>query len=139
DMANINLILDTRKKSKSSITGLYPIVLRVFHKKTRYIYLSHQTSIEGWDSIKMKLKKSVSINKELNVVEINNDFQDKLYKAQLVIRDIGDAIDLTDVNYLVQLIKTSWEATNNSKLKQRVVNGITLSQWGEVLIKRKKM
>jgi hypothetical protein len=33
-MAKVSLILDTRKKSKSRITGLYPIVLKVFHKKT---------------------------------------------------------------------------------------------------------
>ncbi|HET8964329.1 MAG TPA: Arm DNA-binding domain-containing protein [Chitinophagales bacterium] len=109
-MAKIKLTLDTRKKSKSSTTGLYPIVLRVFHKKPRFIYLSHQTSPEGWDSSKMKLKKSASANKDLDVDAINNNIYDKTYLAQTVIRDIGDALSLTDVDTLVKLIKDSWEA-----------------------------
>src|SRR5690606_33606349 len=138
-MAKIKLNLDTRKKSKSSTTGLYPIVLRVFHKKPRFIYLGYQTSPEGWDSSKMKLKKSVSVNKELDIDAINNDIYDKIHMAQMVIRDIGDAIDQTDVDYFAQLIKDSWEAKNNSTIKQRIINGITLSDWGSELIRRKEM
>src|SRR5690606_30347672 len=107
--------------------------------KPRFIYLSHQTSPEGWDSSKMKLKKSVSANKDLDIDAINNNIYDKAYLAQMVIRDIGDALSLTDVDTLVKLIKASWETKNKSKLKQRIVNGITLSEWGGELIKRKQM
>ncbi|MCG2462980.1 phage integrase SAM-like domain-containing protein, partial [Flavobacteriaceae bacterium F89] len=138
-MAKIKFTLDTRKKSKSSTTGLYPIVLRVFHKKPRFIYLNYQTSPEGWDSSKMKLKKSILANKDLDIDTINNDIYDKIHLAQMVIRDIGDAIDQTNVDNLVQLIKVSWESKNSSSLKQRIVNGITLAEWGGELIRRKEM
>lgn len=138
-MAKVKLILDTRLKSKSTVTGLFPIVLRVFHKKTRYISLSYQTLPDGWDSIKMKLKKSASVNKEINVDNINNELSDKDYSAKIVIREIGEkALELTDVDNLVKLIKDSWEADNDSAIKQRIINGITLSEWGDVLIKRKQ-
>ncbi|TQO39758.1 hypothetical protein GQ41_4449 [Arenibacter algicola] len=36
-MAKVRLILDTRKSAKSSTNGLYPVAIRLFHKKARII------------------------------------------------------------------------------------------------------
>lgn len=54
-------------------------------------------------------------------------------------RRIENAINLTDVDNLNQQIKDSWESKNRSTLKQRILNTITLSDWGDVPIKRKEM
>ncbi|WP_299111327.1 hypothetical protein [uncultured Winogradskyella sp.] len=49
-MARAKLILDTRAKSKTENEGVFPIVVRVFHKGPRMIRLPYKTSKVGWDA-----------------------------------------------------------------------------------------
>lgn len=55
-MARARLTLDTREKSKNS-NGLYPIILRIFHRKPRMVRMDKYTSKDGWDDSRMELKK----------------------------------------------------------------------------------
>ncbi len=136
-MAKVRLILDTRNNSKRR-DGTYPICLRVFHKKTRIVPLDYYTSILGWDDINGKLKKSVGINKNLNCGFIGYEIDDKIYKAKLVIRELGRSIDLVSVDRLVELFKDKWDYNPTSELKKKIENDVSLSKWGEILIKRKE-
>ena len=137
-MAKVSLILDTRKKSKSRITGLYPIVLKVFHKKNRLLRIGHFTSLAGWDSKNHLLRKSSAVNNGLDCQKINAELGDKLHWAKQVVYELGDSIDHLDVDLLLDHIKVRWDSELDFEIKKKVENNITLSQWGSVLINRKR-
>ena len=61
-MALVRLTLDTRTTFRKK-DNRYPIVLKVFHHKARFIRIGYYTSIEGWDGRYSKLKKSASVNR----------------------------------------------------------------------------
>ncbi|MCK0148346.1 phage integrase SAM-like domain-containing protein [Arenibacter sp. F26102] len=138
-MAKVSLILDTRKKSKSRITGLYLIVLKVFHKKNRLLRIGHCTSLAGWDSKNHLLRKSSLANNGLDYQKINAELGDKLHWAKQVVYELGDSIDRLDVDLLLDHIKVRWDSELDFEIKKKVENNITLSQWGSVLINRKRV
>jgi len=43
-----------------------------------------------------------------------------------------------DVNGLIDLIKNKWDGNLKSEIKKKVENNISLRDWGEVLISRKR-
>ena len=137
-MAKVRLILDTRNSAKSPTTGLYPVAIRLFHHKTRIIRLLHYTSPVGWDDRAMGLKKSVTINKEIDCDKINENIYDQLYIARKLITELGKSINSVDCNMLVELIKKAWDKKVDTKIRQEVDNRLTLSEWGKVLIERKR-
>lgn len=138
-MARARIILDTRKASKSSITGLFPIAVRVFHKKPRIVRLSYSTSVKGWDENNLLLRKSVKENFSLDCDEINIEIYEKLDASKRIINEIGGSIDNINVDDLVDEIKSRWEGKNNSNLKKKYETCITLSEFGKTLIDRKNM
>jgi|GEM_PF-2690197 len=137
-MAKVSLILDTRKKSKSRITGLYPIVLKVFHKKNRLLRLGKYTSPAGWDSKNHLLCRSTAVNNGLDSQKINAELGDKFNWAKQVVYELGDSIDQLDVDLLLDHIKVRWDCELDFEIKKKVENNISLSQWGSVLINRKR-
>lgn len=136
-MAKARIILDTRTESQSKVTGLYPIAVRVFHKKARIIRLPHYTSPKGWNEKEGTLKRSVKENSNLDCDTINHELFEKLTMAKRLILDLGENIDNITVDTLVDEIKRSWENGNKTEIKQKYENCITLSEFGEVLIQRK--
>jgi len=136
-MAKIRLILDIRKSSRKT-DGTYPISLSIFHKKPRIVGLGYSTSILGWDEASCKLKKSALCNKGLRCDEIDQEIDDKFYWAKSLIRQLGKSIANLDVNSLVDLIKDNWDANLKSDIKKKVENNISLSEWGNTLMERKK-
>ena len=136
-MARAMLILDTRTKSKTVNEGLYPIVLRVFHKKPRMIRFPYWTSKAGWDANKMIFKKSVSVNKNFDCDDINRKIYEKLHSAKSMINDLGETLDKITVDTLVENIKKLWDNELDSKIKKDLSNEITLGEWGKILIDRK--
>tara|TARA_R110002049_G_scaffold97098_3_gene236959 strand:- start:11574 stop:11801 length:228 start_codon:yes stop_codon:yes gene_type:complete len=75
-MAEVRLILDTRKSAKRASTGLFPIAIRLFHRKTRIIRVPYRTSPEGWDDKSMKLKKSAISNEHIDCDKFNESIYD---------------------------------------------------------------
>lgn len=136
-MAKVRLVLDTRKSAKSVTIGLFPIAIRLFHRKTRIIRLPYRTSPAGWDDKLMKLKKSASSNEHIDCDKINESIYDKLHIARKVIVGLGESINAIDSDILVEYIKKAWDKTVDTKMRQEVENGLTLSDWGKVLIDRK--
>ncbi|ASO04651.1 tyrosine-type recombinase/integrase [Arenibacter algicola] len=136
-MAKVRLVLDTRKSAKSATIGLFPIAIRLFHRKTRIIRLPYRTSPTGWDDKLMKLKKSASSNENIDCDKINESIYDKLHIARKVIVGLGESINSIDSDILVEYIKKAWDKTVDTKIRQEVDNGLTLSDWGKVLIDRK--
>lgn len=136
DMALAKLTLDTRKKSQNN-DGLYPVVIRIFHKKPRMIRMNTYTSISGWDDLNKGLKKSVSINKDLDCNKINIELYEKLHSAKSLINELGDTINKISVDILVEQVKRTWDNSLNSELKNNFSNPSTINEWSEVLIKRK--
>ena len=135
-MAKARLILDTRKSSKG-IDGLYPIALRIFHKKQRIIRLPQSTSVAGWDDKNMTFKKSASANKDRDCDFINTNLYAKLHSAKSIINELGDTINDISVDVLIKNIKKSWDDGLSSDLKKNLSNEISLLDWGQVLINRK--
>lgn len=76
-MARVELFLDTRNLSKSSLTRLNLVALRVFHKKSRLIRLSFYTSKVVWDSKLSKFKKFAIANKTQDCDYINKELYTK--------------------------------------------------------------
>ncbi|REE07672.1 MULTISPECIES: tyrosine-type recombinase/integrase [Winogradskyella] len=136
-MARAKLILDTRAKSKTANEGLFPIVVRVFHKRPRMIRLPYKTSKAGWDANNMTMKKSVSVNKDLDCDEINKALYEKLHSAKTLINELGDTLNQITVDTLVENIKKIWDDKLDSKVKKDLSNEITIAEWGNVLINRK--
>ena len=136
-MARARLILDTRKKSKSVNEGLFPIAVRVFHKKPRMIRLSYSTSKVGWDAKNMILKKSASANKDVDCDKVNKTIYEKLHSAKSIINKHGDTLNSISADKLVENIKKSWDDKLDSKVKKDLSNEIILAEWGKVLIDRK--
>ena len=166
-MAKVKLILDTRDKSRSPITGLFPVALRVFHKQARMIRLSYYTSAVGWDKVEGRLKKAAKANKNQNCERINIKINRQWQIAKNLIDDLGNHIRKFTVDELVEKIKTKWdeaveiksndysfhglngiaktESNDHSSegLNERTRNDysktqITLEQWGKILIERKE-
>ena len=104
-MARAELILDTKAKSKTANEGVSPIVVRVFHKRPRMIRLHYKTSKAGWDANNMTMKKSVSVNKDLDCDEINKALYEKLHSAKSLINELGDTLNQLTVDTLVDNIK----------------------------------
>ena len=136
-MARARLILDTRKASRSSVTGLFPIAIRVFHGRPRIIRLSHYTSAKGWDDANDSLRKSVKDNIDFDCNRINVEIYEKLDAARKVIHELGKSIGNIHVDALVEEIKNRWAAENKSDLKNRYQKCITLEEFGKILIDRK--
>jgi len=136
-MAKARLILDTRSKSKSTHEGLFPIVIRIFHKKPRMIRLSYSTSRAGWDDKSMTLKKSVAANKDIECDVINTIIYNKLHIAKSTINKLGETINIISVDTLIENIKISWDEQLDSKIKKDLSNEISLDDWGQILINRK--
>lgn len=135
-MARASLILDVRKSSKN-VEGLYPIALRIFHKKQRIIRLPESTSKAGWNEQRMFLKKSVLANQGKDCDSINRNLYNKLHIAKSIINELGDTINAINVDTLVAHIKQAWDKELQSDLKTNLSNEISLSEWGQVLIGRK--
>lgn len=136
-MARIKLLLDTREKSKSVKTGLYPITLKLFHRKTRMIRLPYWTSSSGWDSENMRLKKSAIANKDVDCDIINREISNKLNLAKKLIIDLGETLNDVTVDTVVENIKKIWDGKKDSEVRRNLSNEITINEWGAVLIKRK--
>ncbi|MGX1927908.1 tyrosine-type recombinase/integrase [Flagellimonas sp. 2504JD4-2] len=137
-MAKVRLILDTRKSSKSANSNLFPIALRVYHIKPRLIRLPYQTSKAGWNNNNQVLKKSVAANKSLECNKINQILYNKLHDAKSLINELGNGIQFMDVDVLVNEIKKRWQDKISPKLKSKMSNGLMLSEWGKVIIERKR-
>ena len=135
-MAQLKMTLDTRESSKR-LNRTYPISLRVFHQKARFIKTGYYTTVQGWDEGNQILRKSASINKKIRLNEINSELEDKLYIAKKNVRELGQSISKIDVSQLVQLIKESWDYNLKSEIKRKAENQITLKEWGQVIIERK--
>tara|TARA_R110002096_G_scaffold18976_1_gene63882 strand:- start:322 stop:1575 length:1254 start_codon:yes stop_codon:yes gene_type:complete len=135
-MARARLILDVRMHSKNA-DGLFPIALRLYHKKQKIVRLPFFTSREGWDDKNMIFKKSAIANREQNCDLINKELNEKLYSAKSIIDKLGKTINDISVNILTENIKESWDKMLDSDLKKNLSNEISLSEWGQVLIDRK--
>lgn len=135
-MARVRLILDVRIHSKNT-EGLFPIALRLFHKKQRIVRLPFCTSSEGWDDNNMMFKKSAIANREQDCDFINKELNEKLYSAKSIIDKLGKTINNISVDVLVENIKESWDKKLDSDLRKNLSNDISLSEWGQVLIIRK--
>ncbi len=133
-LAKLTLLSRESKKNKG---GLYPIALKIYHQKARYIGLKYYTSLQGWDNAKGLLIRSNPANRDLDCDRINIELSEKLLKAKKVILEIGDSINLIDVNRLVVHIKNALDYNPDSKLKKKVENEVSLGAWGQVLINRK--
>lgn len=138
-MARARLVLDTRNSSKSSTSGLYPISLRIFHRKPRLIRLSFYTSIVGWDTIDFKLKKSAIANKNQDCNYINDLLYDKLHETRKIINSLGETLDSINVDTLVEHIKLSWDENDDSIIKKKIINNISLLEMTNILIERKQV
>jgi site-specific recombinase XerD len=136
-MAKARLILDTRKVSKSKITGLYPIAIRVYHLKPRIIRLSHHSSISGWNKKEQCLRNSFKLNGHLNPEEVNKEIYEKLDAAKKTIYELGASLKNISPDNLVIEIKKKWEVDNNSEIKKKYKDCITLEQIGKIVIERK--
>jgi len=136
-MAKVRLILDTRKSAKSAANGLYPVALRLFHRKTRIIRLPYNCSPAGWDDKYMRMKKSVFKNNHIDCDRANEKIYDKLHTAHKLIVELGDSINSVDADSLVGYIRKAWDKKVDTKIRDEVDNGLTLSQWGKVIIDRK--
>ena len=136
-MAKIRLILDTRKSVRSSTNGLYPVAIRLFHKKARIIRLPYHCPKSGWDDRYMRMKKSAFKNSHMDCDKANEKMYDQLHTAHKLITDIGDSINSVDVDTLVQYIHQAWDKKVDTKIRDDVDNGITLGEWGKVIIDRK--
>ena len=136
-MARTSLVLDTRITSKSSKSGLYPVTLRLFHKKQRLIRLSFYTSPEGWDNKNFKFKKSALANKNQNCDYINKEIYDRLHKTRKLINEMGEELNSIDVDTLVEHIKLVWHEGEGSIAKKKITNNLSLQEWVDVIIKRK--
>lgn len=137
-MARIKLVLDTRESSKR-VNDTFPISLRIYHLKTRFLKTGYYTSIAGWDTKNSCLKKSKSINKVVDFEDIDSDLEDKLYIAKKVLRELGKSIDKINVTQLTEFIENQWDANPQSELKCQAENQITLKEWAKVIIKRKRL
>ena len=137
-MAKVRLILDTRKSSKSANSDLFPIALRVYHIKPRLIRLPYQTSKSGWNKNTQILKKSAAANKSLDCNMINQKLYNILHEAKSLINDLGSGIQYMDVDVLVNEIKKRWEDKISPELKSKMSNGLMLTEWGKVIIERKR-
>ncbi|MCM4164626.1 MULTISPECIES: site-specific integrase [unclassified Arenibacter] len=138
-MAKVRLILDTRKSAKSSINGLYPVAIRLFHKKAKIIRLPYHCPKSGWDDRYMRMKKSAFKNSHIDCDKANEKIYDQLHIAHKIITDIGDSIDSVDAGTLVQYLRLAWDKKVDTKIRDDVDNGITLGEWGKVIIERKRM
>ena len=80
-MAKIRLILDTRKSVKSSTNGLYPVAIRLFHKKARIIRLPYHCPKSGWDDRYMRMKKSAFKNSRMDCERAHDEIYVQLDMA----------------------------------------------------------
>ncbi|MDT0642515.1 site-specific integrase [Zunongwangia sp. F363] len=135
-MARARLTLDTREKSKNS-NGLYPIILRIFHRKPRMVRMDKYTSKDGWDDSRMELKKSAVANKELDITAINLELYDKLHIAKSIIHGLGKTLNDITVDILIENIKKAWDDILESELKKNFSNSLTINDWCKVLVERK--
>jgi site-specific recombinase XerD len=135
-MARARLILDVRKHSQNT-GGLFPIALRLYHKKQRILRLPYYTSIEGWDDKNKIFRKSVQANKGKNCDTINRELNTKLYSVKSIIDELGETINEISVDILIENIKEAWDKKLDSNLKKNLSNGILLSECGKILIDRK--
>jgi len=136
-MALARLTLDTRSTSKRK-DGSHPIAIRIHHKKTRYITLEYSTSKCAWDERNGRLKKSNSLNQFKDCEAIEEEINEKLYLAKKKIRNFGKDIDRIKVDELIAEIKASWDEQIDTYERYRVNNDLTLIEWGESLIERKR-
>lgn len=136
-MAKIKLILDTRTSARSKINGLYPIAIRLFHRKARIIRLLHYTSEKGWNDKRMILKKSAIANIDLDCSKINEEIYDRLHLARKVIVDLGESVNKITPDTLVDYIKLAWDDNLDSIVKDKADNSLMLSEWSKVIIERK--
>lgn len=136
-MARARLVLDTRDSSKSSISGLYPVALRVFHFKPRLIRLSFYTSPIGWDNKNIKFKKSALANKNQDCDYINKKIYDRLHRSKKLINELGEELSTINVDTLVEHIKLAWYEEEGSIVKRKINNTLSLEEWGNIIIQRK--
>ena len=137
-MARVKLVLDTRKSSRR-VDDTFPISLRIFHFKARFLKTGYYSSFLGWDEKNTSLKKSITIHKKIDFYDVNSDLEDKLYQAKKVVRELGSSIEKINVDQLIEIIKEKWDYNPESELKCRAANQITLRQWADVIIKRKRL
>tara|TARA_R110000764_G_scaffold240089_1_gene342324 strand:- start:97005 stop:98258 length:1254 start_codon:yes stop_codon:yes gene_type:complete len=135
-MALIRLALDTRKNAKNK-DGLYPIVVRIFHKRQSLIRTGYYSSIKGWDTRNSRLRKSAIANKNLDCDAVNHELAEKVYKAKELANELGPSIDRLDVNGFIELIKDKWDQNKGSEIRKKIENRISITSWGNVLVQRK--
>ena len=136
-MAQVTFCLETRPKSRNKRTGLYPIVLRVHHKKYRTIRMDVWTLPSGWDKKRQKLRRSRYVNQDLDCDTLNFELEEKMFTAKRLIDEIGLSINKVSPDRLIELIISEWDKNPDSELKHKINNEMTLVKWGEVLINRK--
>ncbi|UII77762.1 hypothetical protein LV716_08335 [Flagellimonas sp. HMM57] len=102
------------------------------------IRLPYHTSKIGWNEKEQSLKKSAAINKTLDCDNINRILYNKLHDARSLIHELGDGIQHMDIDILINEIKTRWQDKISPQLKSKMPNGLMLSDWGKVIIERKR-
>ena len=89
-MAQLKMTLDTRESSKR-LNRTYPISLRVFHQKARFIKTGYYTTVQGSNEGNQILRISAAINKKIRLNEINSELEDKLYIAKKMFENLVKA------------------------------------------------
>jgi integrase len=83
------------------------------------------------------MKKFVFKNNHIDCDKANEKIYDKLHAAHKLIVELGDSINSVDADTLVVYIRKAWDKKVDTKIRDEVDNGLTLSQWGKVIIDRK--
>ncbi len=136
-MAKIRLTLDRRKHSQSLVNKLYPVSIRIYHKKQRIVRLPYFTSLIGWNEAEGELKKSAIANLHQDCDTINIEIFNKYKLAKDILNDLGNSVDKIDVDDLVKIIKKKWDNSIDNPIKQKFQTVVSLDEWGKVLIDRK--
>ncbi|MEX0360570.1 MAG: hypothetical protein AB3N10_06220, partial [Allomuricauda sp.] len=87
--------------------------------------MGYSTSIDGWDERNSRLKKSVSANRNIDCTAIEQELNEKLYAAKVLVKELGSSLDKLDVHGLIFHIKEKWDANPNSEIRNKVDNQIS--------------
>ena len=85
----------------------------------------------------LETRKSAFKNNHIDCERANEEIYEKLHMAHMLIAELGDSINSVDADTLVGYIRKAWDKKVDTKNREDVDDGITLSQWGKVIIDRK--
>ena len=85
----------------------------------------------------LETRKSAFTNNHIDCERANEEIYEKLHMAHMLIAELGDSINSVDADTLVGYIRKAWDKKVDTKNREDVDDGITLSQWGKVIIDRK--